>query len=285
MFCLPRTFVASGIGVVCYGIAVCSSHAQSIGEDKAADSQWRKKLGTFRVGIIGGNRPILETRRAQPFRLALQKALGVPVEVFAVRDYQALIKSHINSRIEYAVYSATAFSAAWSLCKCIEPLVSPKTIDGAIGFRSALFAQTKINSLRLLKGKTVLIPGRHSFTGYILPRYQMSEQGISIEDYGWKLDDKDTVENAIRTLKTDSASAIFGWVPDYGSFDAPKLDGRGTLALLEKRLGKSTKDYKTVWKSSPVPHGPHAIRKNLDEALKKLLKEFLVKLNETDKEA
>ena len=134
------------------------------------DENWRQKIGTFRVGIIGANRPILATRQVQPFRQALEKALGVPVEVFSAKDYSTLIEAQLSSRIEYAVYSASAFGAAWSLCKCVRPLVAPVSLDGATGFRSVLIAAKKSSkSLKGLEGKTILIAGKTSFSGYLLP--------------------------------------------------------------------------------------------------------------------
>ena len=53
---------------------------------QSGDPSWRQKLGTFRIGIVAAGRPVLETRRVQPFREALQGVLGMPVEVFAAPD-------------------------------------------------------------------------------------------------------------------------------------------------------------------------------------------------------
>ena len=102
------------------------------------EGNWRQKIGTFRVGIVGGKHAVRRTKLAQPFRLALEKALGLPVEIFAAADYQSLALAHAESRVEYAVYSATAFARAWAHCKCIEPLVAPRATDGTAAFQSIL---------------------------------------------------------------------------------------------------------------------------------------------------
>ena len=276
MFHLPKIFLTLSFGAT---VVIADG---ALAADKKSDGSgamdWRQKLGTFRVGIIGGNRPILETRRIQPFRKALQKALGVPVEVFAAKDFSALIDAHINSRVEYAVYSATAFSAAWAMCKCVEPLVAPIAEDGAFGFRSILLsAKNQATSMTALKGKDVLIPGRHSFTGYQIPLHQLALGGVDLENYGWKLVDQKRADKALSQFKQGKAAGLFGWVPEYGSNS--NLAHHKTVGTTAQ-LGKIAKNYKIIWQSSPIPHGPHAIHQNLDRNAKKILKGFLTQLQE-----
>lgn len=246
------------------------ARAQSAGE-----MDWRTKIGTFRVGIVAGTSPLQRTKRVQPFRRALEEVLGVPVEIFAAADFSTLIEAHTQSRIEYAVYSASAFSAAWILCKCVEPLVAPAAEDGSYAFRSVLLARlSSARSLTKLKGKTILIPGRDSFSGSIFPRDRLARQGYDPKGQGWMFVDKGTMEEAIAAFAEGEGDALFGWRPDKAKNTTAQP--RGTLA----RLGEVTRQVSAIWESERVVHGPHAIRSSLPESVKVLLLSLLTDMRE-----
>ncbi len=241
---------------------------------------WREKLGVFRVGMVDGGRPVLEARRARPFQEALAKKLSLPVEIFTVPDHQALIEAHLGSRIEYAIYSASAFSAAWVLCKCVEPLAAPRAADGSIAFQSVLLTNDKkANGIDRLRGQKIFIPGRDSFAGFGLPNYQLGLLGQRLEEGDWELVDAGSMEAAIEAYRKENKAGIFGWIPVLSeSFISLGKDPtkRGTAARLSADKPKS----RIIWRSPAIPHGPHAVRTNLDPEARALLWEFLDELDE-----
>lgn len=250
---------------------------------QTGDASWRQKLGTFRVGIVAAGRPVLETRRVQPFREALQGALGIPVEVFAAGDYNALIEAHRGSRIEYAVYSASAFSAAWVLCKCVTPLAAPVASDGSAGFSSVLIARkSAARSLAGLRDATVLVPGEDSFSGSIFPRDRLAREGIDPTARGWTLRDMKTMDAALAAFLAGEGDALFGWQGGEG-------DGspQGNTPLLDTldRLEEIADQLDVIWTSPPVPHGPHAIRSNIPAEAQSLILPFLTGLAKENPDA
>ncbi len=250
---------------------------------QSGDPGWRQKLGTFRIGILAAGRPVLATRRVQPFREALQGVLGMPVEVFAAKDYNVLIEAHRASRIEYAVYSASAFSAAWLLCKCVTPIAAPVATDGSARFRSVLIARTSAaRSLDDLKDTTILVPGRDSFSGFMFPQDRLARDGIEMEARGWELRDMQSMDAALEAFTAGEADAIFGWQGEEPSFNpadaAPQLD---TL----DRVSAAGADVNVIWESPSVPYGPHAIRSGIAQEAKELILPFLTGLINDNPEA
>ena len=69
---------------------------------------------------------------------AYARALGIPVEIFVARDYAALIDAQATARVDYAIYSTTAYATTSLLCGCVEPVVAPVGEDGATGIRAIL---------------------------------------------------------------------------------------------------------------------------------------------------
>ncbi len=244
-------------------------------EELPTTVDWRQKIGTFRVGIVGGEHAVLRTKRAQPFRRALEEALGLPVEIFAAKNYQSLALAHAESRIEYAIYSATAFSLAWANCKCVEPLVVPRALDGTTAFRSVLISRPDVaKKLSDLKGSVIGVSGTGSFSGYKYPKQQLLTEGIDLGSRDWPLSvqpDSESIRQAFSKMDVD---AFFGWRPhDYSPDDGPQRynDARGTLF----QLNQAGENYKIVWQSNPIPHGPHAVRKGLSMEARQMLVWFL----------
>jgi len=245
-------------------------------------TNWRKKLGVFRVGIVGGSRTILETRQVQPFKNALQDSLGMPVEIFAARDHAALIEAIVGSRIEYAVFSATAFSATWKMCKCVEPIAVPTTADGSSGFRSVLITRKKakrksaVNRLSDLKGSTTVVPGKHSFSGYLYPKIELGRSGITLDTKNWPVENMETMDAAIQGFHEGKGDALLGWMPALANNES----ARGTLAALIEKAGGDKTAFRTIWTSPALPHGPHAVRNNLANEAKVIVWNTLRDLNQ-----
>ena len=98
---------------------------------QAVHADWRDQIGTFQIGIVaepgaGNTVPGLALLTD-----AYGKALGMKVEFVVAHDYAALIEAQANARIQYAVYSATAYATALERCGCVEPLVAPSASTGA----------------------------------------------------------------------------------------------------------------------------------------------------------
>ena len=242
----------------------------------SASADWRDKLGTFRVGVVDGGRPVLEARRAKPFAKALSKALSMPVEIFTATDHKALIDAQMENRVEYAVYSATAFSAAWVLCKCVEPLAVPIAQDGSKSFRSILIARkSEGNSIFSLRGKSIAIPGAESFSGYILPKYLFNLENIDLESGAWEVRDLQTADAAIEVYRKKEVQALFGWEPVTRATDSDSVVvSQATFSL----LGDAGENSRVIWRSPEIPNGPHTIRNSLDSEARALLWDFLDQL-------
>ena len=99
---------------------------------------WREDMKSFRIGLIaepGGGQGVTGLAA---LKQAYAQALGIPVEIFVARDYAALIDAQATARVDYAVYSTTAYATAALLCACVEPIAAPVGEDGATGIRQSL---------------------------------------------------------------------------------------------------------------------------------------------------
>lgn len=246
--------------------------------DAAAD--WRDELGAFRVGILASGDIPASMAHAEPFRLALEEALGVTVEIFAARDYPTLVDATASARIEYSVLSATAYAAAWDRCQCVEPLVVARSGDGTDGFRQVIV--TRIggpSGTANLSGKRIAAIRSASFGGLDVAYKELRTQGVDLEAGAGNVEYFPTGEEAIAALRAGEVDALIGWSSMTG--DPAQGYSRGTLRRIADLEGDAS-GYRIAWQSSPIPHRMHAIRKNLPGEAKTQLRNLLTAMFDND---
>jgi len=241
-----------------------------------ARADWRDDIGTFRIGLVAEPGAGNTVPGLAALTDAYTKALGMKVEFVVARDYAALIEAQAEARIEYAVYSATAYATALQRCGCVEPLVAPVDSDGAIGIRSVLLTRgDKVHDIAAMDAHRVAMAPSDSVGGSLLPLAALAAEGVKVPQDAPFLIHASSATAAEAMLVDGGAEALFGWAPVTadGQFEIPG----GTEARLEAAgIGKS--ELKTVWTSGLLRYGPHAVRIDLDPEAKRRLTVFLTNL-------
>ncbi|TPM39075.1 phosphate/phosphite/phosphonate ABC transporter substrate-binding protein [Mesorhizobium sp. B2-3-4] len=244
-----------------------------------ASADWRDDIGTFRIGIVaepgaGNTIPGLAT-----LTQAFTNALGMKVEFVVARDYAALIEGQADARIQYAIYSATAYATALQRCGCIEPLVAPVDSDGAAGIRSVLLTRDgKLPGLADMEGHRIAMSPPDSVGGSLLPLTGLAAEHVRIAEDAPFLVHAPSASAAETMLVDGEADAVFGWVKAAAD-GQPRMPG-GTQARLEAS-GLSASALQLVWMSGLLRYGPHAVRSDLDPEAKRRLTVFLTNLKST----
>lgn len=251
-----------------------------MGNFQRANADWRTDLGVFRIGIVVGNDVGDNAARVEPFRLAIAKALGMKVEIFPARNMVALIEALRSSRIEYAIYSASAYATTWVLCECVEPLVLPMADDQTSMFRSIIITkQSGPKQLSELTIDNMAIPISNAVGAYEIALFELKEQGVLPEGLSSSSKLKSS-EQALNEFYAGKYGALLGW----RSLAGDRFTGysRGSLKELANRDGGEATAYKVLWESSDIPHSPHAIRKNIPAEAKEILKTLLQQISLDD---
>jgi phosphonate transport system substrate-binding protein len=241
-----------------------------------AHAGWREDLGTFRIGLSASDTRSISPDDLGKLEAGYAKALGMPVTITVLRDYPALIDAHVSGRIEYAVYSSTAYASAWLLCECVEPLVAPVLANGATGIRSALIVNAATPFTRLdLNGIKVGIPGKDSITGFAVPlaAYTIGKRALS-QDESFFTQFRD-LETTAAAFADGNLDAFFGWMAanETGPVAGAGIMGSGADKTLSVQ-GQSI-EIKVPWTSKLLRFGPHAVRRDLNGEAKAALVSFL----------
>jgi phosphonate transport system substrate-binding protein len=237
------------------------------------------------VGVVAppGTRP--ETERYEPFRAALANELGTNVEIQIFQTGQELVDAAQQRRIDYGVYTASTYAAAWRQCGCIEPLVAAKSVDGTAGVRSILVVRNDggLKSVADLKGKTLAASPEPSIAGRLVPFSELTATGSDPQTLFARIDTVAGPEAALTALLDRTVDAALVW----STLEGDPADGydRGTLHDLVARHVLDMHAIRVIWKSGLIANGPHAVRSDLAPAVKLRLREILIDLSDAHPDA
>lgn len=250
MMRLQRTAVLGLIAALVPGLALADD--------------WRSKVGTFRIGIVAPQ-GLLAIEGAEQIETAFSGLLSMPVEVVAMPDFPALIDAQASGRLEYAVYTASAFAMARDMCSCVRAIAAPVSADGAEGYRYVVIARSGSGA----NAKTIAVPpeGLPGRPGEIAPPE-------------WTVTPAQSAEAAETMFRDGSVGALLGWIPATKKADD---DAGGTPARLAQN-GMKAGDVAIRWRSDFIPNGPHAIRSELGSEPADLIASFLAGLRDKDRD-
>lgn len=240
-----------------------------------AYADWRDDIGTFRIGIITEPGAGNTVSGLSALTRAYSMALGMKVEFLVAPDYATLIEAQSAGRVEYAIYSALAYAAAFERCGCIEPLVAPTDKDGSTGIRSILITRDgRMPELRAMTTQRVAVGPADSIAGWMLPRAGLASDRMFSQTSPF-LEQAPSALAAETMLVDKKVDAVFGWAPS-GPDGNGAMEG-GTIARLNE-AGVSASTLRVIWKSELLRYGPHAVRTTLDPEAKRRLLVFLTNL-------
>ena len=241
-----------------------------------ARADWRDDFKVLRIGTVVPRGAAYDIARLEPFRAYLQDRLGLPVEIVAMPDYDALIDAQITARVQYAIHSAASYATAEVTCACLEPVALPAAFDGSRGFHSVLVAHSgsAIASLADARGKRLALAGADSVAGRLVPLKALASQGIDPPAYFSSVLTAADPEQAVTMLFTDEADLAAGWSSLAG--DAAGGYSFGVFTRMVSAGSLAMDRLKIVWQSPLIPFGPHVVRRDLPPELKTLISAALM---------
>ena len=246
-----------------------------------AQTDWRKQIGVFRIGVVVDGEIALTRRHVEPFRSAMSDALDMDVELFPARSPQALIDALADERIEYAIMSASAYALVWNVCECVEPLVAARAFDSTDSFFSIIISNSAtLDQPSKLASARILGAGRDSIDGHKLIVHELEKQNIQIDTDLNPIEFVSDKDGILEKFANGSFDALIGW----SSMTGDPVSGytRGTLRQLVELKTDGISNYQIIWKSQAIPHRTHLIRNKVNVEAKQILQQALVSLSEKD---
>lgn len=218
---------------------------------------------TLRVSAIPDEAPTELLRKFKPLGAYLEQQLGMKVEFTPVADYPAVVEALATDRLDMAWLGGFTFVQVHLKTGNAIPLVQRE--QDAQFTSKFITADTNVNSLADLKGKTFAFGSVSSTSGSLMPRYFMLQDGIKPESY------------FSRIGYSGAHDATAAWV------QAGKVDGGVLNASVWDKLvasGKVDTSKVRVFATTPSYFDYNwTVRGNLDPALVEKIKAAFLALD------
>lgn len=247
--------------------------------------EWAAQVPMLRIGLLGGENDSDRLGRYQDYQKLLETTFEVPVRLYPAADYAGVIQAFGAKQIEISSMGASGYAGAWiDTGGNVEPLLVAVEKDGSISYRSVIVvrADSGISELDQLKGKTLAWADPNSTSGYLIPRFELTQAHINTEpgQYFSKTGFGGGHEQAVVAVLQKQYDACCTWASGIG--DPAEGYSRGNLhEMIAKGMLKIT-DIKIIWMSRPILNGPLTARKDTPQAFRDDMAAFHMALPATN---
>lgn len=195
----------------------------------------------------------------------ITKHYGIHFDLRAGASYAAVVEGMCNDQADIAWYGAVTFGQANEMCGV--DLLAVDVKKGNASYHSGIFvaADSGINSITDLKGKSMAFGSPNSTSSFNFPVAMLIADGV------------DPVRDLNKVIIAGSHSASLAALAE-GRVDAAAASYNSFGKAVKKGAIDPAK-FKPLAKSQPIPNPPLAMNKGLPAALKAKLREAFGKIH------
>ena len=219
-------------------------------------------LKTLRVSAIPDEAPTELLRKFEPLGAYLEKNLGLPVQFTPVTDYAASVEALAAGKLDMVWYGGFTHVQARLRSNGTAYAIVMRDVDLQFQSKFIAGAESGINRLEDLKGKTFAFGSVSSTSGHLMPRYFLQQAKLNPE------------QDFSKMSFSGAHDATAKWV-ETGKVDAGALNASVWDKLVEG--GKvDTAKVKVFWTTPAYVDYNWTVRGDLDrEVVSRLTRAFL----------
>ncbi|MFC3059999.1 phosphate/phosphite/phosphonate ABC transporter substrate-binding protein [Paenirhodobacter populi] len=242
-----------------------------------ANADWKVQYNALTIGVPPIENASEGQARYAPLADYLSAKLGVPVTLRMASAYSGIIQAMEANEVDMAMYGAAAFAAADDvLAGDLQPLAHAAAKDGTLGYQAIVItrADSGINTLEDLKGKTLAYADPNSASGYLVPSYYFNQMNMG-KDFFASTTFSGGHENSILAVVRGTYDAAATW--HY-------TETNGAVQRMVDRGEVPAGAVKVIWESPLVPADAWSVRASMPDDLKAALTDALVSFASADPE-
>ena len=249
-------------------------------------ADWREDVPVFRIGILGGENEADRLREHACQKDYLEERLGVPVELFPASDYAGVLQGLLAGQLEFAGLGSAGYAGIYLQDpEAVEPLYTVMQVDGSLGYYSVMYtrADSGINSLEEMEGKSLAFADPNSTSGYLVPSYELANvEGLDMETYFSETGFGGGHEQAVVAVLNGQYDAGVTWTSGVG--EESRGFSRGNLRSMVEKEMLSMDEINIIWRSNLITNGPRVIRSDVPQELKDLVMGAMMQLQTVDRD-
>jgi len=230
-----------------------------------------KSPRVLRVGFVPAEDAQQVMQNAQPIVDILERELGMEIQPFVAADYTGVVEALRVNKLDVAFLTPASYVLAKNEADVKVILKSER--KGIASYYAAIItrADSGIQTLEQLRGKTFAFGDALSTTGNIFPRKMFKERGI------------DPVRDFKQILYSGghdaTVLAVLNGKVDAGATYANSPDGEDTAWMRYLKNREDVKKIRAIAFSEPIPADNLVINGKLDEAIAKKVEEIFLQLS------
>ena len=248
-------------------------------------SNWSNEVNELKIGLAGGENEADRLKNYECWRSYLEEKLNIPVKFYPASDVAGIIHGLLGKTLDYASVGPSAYAAMYiDDPNAVEPILTVREADGSEGYKSAMYVRKDSNIFTLadMKGKSIAWSDPNTTSGYLVPSYALHQKGINPSTFFSRMGFAGGHEQAIIAVLNKQYDAGATWVSGIG--DVEKGYTRGVFKNMIKKGLLDMNELRVIWLSGFIMNGPHVIRKDLPNELKKLLVSLNLNLQNENKQ-
>jgi len=226
-----------------------------------------KSWPTLRIGLIPERNIFTQKQRYEPIAKYLSERVHANIELVVLSRYGNIIQNFLSNQLDGAFFGS--FTGALAQRKLsVEALARPEYPDGTSTYHGLLFVRkdSGISDIDDMKGKRFAFVDKATTAGWLLPLYYFKTHGVD-DPRTWFKETyfTGTHEGAIEDVLDGKA--------DIGA-------AKNTVFLMLAKSDPRVSDELSILAVSPnVPENALCVRSDLDESLKRGLRDALLDMN------
>ncbi len=246
-------------------LAAGCERTEPVSSKKPEPEPGRQK--TFLIGLIPEQNIFKQMERYEPLASYLSKKIDTKIRLTVYPQYGNIIDSFTSTGMDGAFFGSFSYVLAHARVG-IEVLARPVNLNGSSMYHGLIFVRkdSRIKSVNQMKGKRFAFVDKGTTAGYLFPLAYFKKHG---KDYRTFLK-----ESYFAGTHEDAILDVLNRKAEIG---AAKNTIYERLAASDDRINM---ELVIMERSPEVPENGLAVRKGLDDSLKKRLREALLKMHE-----
>jgi phosphonate transport system substrate-binding protein len=243
----------------------------------AQAQDWKQKYKVISFSSVSSENQAATQARFADLARVFKERTGVEMRIFTASDYAGTVQALTSGQIQMGQMGASAYASAWiDSDGAVEPLVTNKESDGALGYHSILIVKSDspYQKLEDLKGKTLAWADPNSTSGYLVPLVSLRGAGIEPEKFFGRTLFSGGHEQSVLGVINGQLDSAFTWTS--------KGHNAGQIRAMVDRGLLKMDQFRVVWESPLIPNPLVVIRKDMPEDLKRELRAFWTELHKVD---
>jgi phosphonate transport system substrate-binding protein len=238
---------------------------------------WKQRFKTISFSSVSAENQAATQARFKEVARVFQERTGVEMRIFTATDYAGTVQALTSGQIQMAQMGASGYASAWIDSNgAVEPLVTNRETDGALGYHSILIVKSDspYQKLEDLRGRTLAWADPNSTSGYLIPLVSLRSAGIEPEKFFGRTLFSGGHEQSVLGVINGQLDSAFTW--------SSKGHNAGQIRAMVDRGVLKMDQFRVVWESPLIPNPLVVVRKDMPEDMKRELRAFWTELHKVD---